>query len=73
MLSKIRQKLLESLSEALYADLDLLIQEEVAENLNNLDKISQTSTSTNSEAWRPSGMPKKDIIAHDTKVLVHLY
>ncbi|XP_042238443.1 uncharacterized protein LOC121876933 isoform X2 [Homarus americanus] len=72
IMEAIRVSLVETVRKAIYDDLVAIIDEDVAGPLEELGTLIKNYTGPKDiEAWRPSGDPTKDMMAHDAKVLQH--
>lgn len=68
-LDKIRSTLLTETSQALYKDLETMVDEEVAEPLEKLNGLVKSySGPKDAVAWRPQGDPTLHLRNHDAKV-----
>ncbi|XP_068201590.1 polyamine-modulated factor 1-like [Palaemon carinicauda] len=70
VLESVRVSLIDKVRDAIYEDLQHLIDTSVAEPLEELRILVKNHTGPKDvQAWRPSGDPLSDIRAHDAKVL----
>ncbi|XP_076035853.1 uncharacterized protein LOC143021911 [Oratosquilla oratoria] len=69
-LDTIRAGAIEDTRKAIYKDMEVMLEEHVAQPLEELSQITRTYTGPKGcQAWRPPGNAKKTMLAHDIKVL----